>query len=592
MSAKEKKLGQFFTPLFVAEFMVDLATKNIGADVLEPSAGKGGFLKALSDRGFSKIKAYEIDEELPNISEVSIYYSDFLKQKVNEKFDLVIGNPPYVRWKNLPKDFQECFSTDPTWCDRINSLADLLYPFIFSSVDALREGGELVFITPVFWTKTLHARQLRKFLVNTGELDCLINFNEMRIFDKVSSTISIFKYIKTKNKSNKPIKIVNLNSKTKLNKSHLKEIKRILCNLSEKQPHFQEGIFEAYLHPQFSNGQPWNPIPDRHKPLLNSIKTSSLKKSPIVECCISQRQQKILLSELFTKDDLEELEIPLKGCKTASFSGRNYYLLNDLGVTLDFFAGVEKKQRYIRLEDVAHIGNGLVSGLDKAFKVLDETKYSDIEKTKFMSVIKAYDLHQYYTSGYTPYIFLNSVANEEELKRSYPKTFSKLSEYKKQLEKRYSYNKYIPWWHWVFLRNWKLFNDHTEKIFCPCKERIDKKQFARFSYVKGNFLPTQDVTAIILKDWVRENIKYIVAILNSDMILTWLKYEGLMRGGVLEFSEKPLSKIPIRLIDWSNEEEILIHNKIVETVDIILQEKEIDPYKQEIENQLNLLLKI
>jgi adenine-specific DNA-methyltransferase len=293
---------------------------------------------------------------------------------------------------------------------------------------------------------------------------------------------------------------------------------------------------------------------------------------------------------LFTKDDIEEMEIPIKACKAARFAGMKYYALNHLGPTLDSSIGEKKRRRHIRLGDVVYIGNGLVSGLDKAFRVGDRRSYSNIEKEKFIRVVKAYDLHQYYISGYTPYIFVNSVLTEEKLKTIYPNIFSKLLEYKKNLEQRYSYNKDIPWWHWVFLRNWDLFNNNEEKIFCPCKERIDNKKYARFSYVKGEFLPTQDVTAIIRMDWIRESIKYILAILNSNMMLKWMKCEGLLREGVLEFSERPLSKIPIRLIDWSDENEVRIHDKIVEIVDIILEKKEIGPYKKEIENLLNQLL--
>jgi adenine-specific DNA-methyltransferase len=40
-----------------------------------------------------------------------------------------------------------------------------------------------------------------------------------------------------------------------------------------------------------------------------------------------------------------------------------------------------------------------------------------------------------------------------------------------------------------------------------------------------------------------------------------------MKGGVAEFSEKPLSEIPFRRIDWANETEVRIHQNISELVD-------------------------
>ena len=44
---KKNKYGQYFTIETIAEFMVSLVTQNKEARVLEPSCGKGVFLKML-----------------------------------------------------------------------------------------------------------------------------------------------------------------------------------------------------------------------------------------------------------------------------------------------------------------------------------------------------------------------------------------------------------------------------------------------------------------------------------------------------------------------------------------------------------------
>lgn len=590
MVSKEKMYGQFFTPRLVAEFMLDLNTKDADSRVLEPCAGKGAFLEVLANRNYSRIEAYEIDEDLENLSDVPIVYSDFLRERITAEFDLVIGNPPYVRWKNLPKDVQSFLSTDSLWRGRTNSLADLLVTFIYAAVDALRDGGELIFITPVFWTQTLHSAPLRRHLSSQGELNCLVNFNEMRIFEGVSSTIAVFKFTKTKFKSGAPITVVNLDSKEKLQRKHVKEVENLLSSLSKYGSYYNKGIYEAYLHPQFSDGRPWKPIPPQHRPFIEAIKKSCTESSPVVECESLGESRMILLSRLLRNDDLEGLEIPPEACDIAGFADLKYFIPK-LGVrTLDSFSSKKEERRYVRLEDIAHIGNGLVSGLDKAFTLKDRTEYGHLEKDSYISVVKAYDLHQYYASGQTPYLFLNAIEDEEQLRKQFPKAFIKLSSFKSRLEERYSYNRYIPWWHWVFLRNWDLFDKHDSKIFCPCKERIDKKGYARFSFVEGHFFPTQDVTGIVLKDWVREDPKYILALLNSEMILTYMKYEGLSRGGVLEFSEKPLSRIPIRLINWDIPKERETHDRIVELVDAVLVSHDIGLHKKNIEDQLNQLV--
>ena len=125
--------------------------------------------------------------------------------------------------------------------------------------------------------------------------------------------------------------------------------------------------------------------------------------------------------------------------------------------------------------------------------------------------------------------------------------------------------------------------NNQEKIFVPCKERIDKRGYVRFAYVKGPYYATQDVTVIVKKPYFREDIKYLLAILNSKVIFTWIKYKGLTRGGVVEFSEKPLSRIPIKLINWANPMEVEIHNKIVELVEKVLTTHNKEMYEKEIE---------
>ncbi|MEM0453818.1 MAG: N-6 DNA methylase [Sulfolobales archaeon] len=64
------------------------------------------------------------------------------------RLDVVIGNPPYVRWRNIPTGWREMFKRSSYWSRVVNGLSDLTYAFIYHSVNMLKPGGELVFITP------------------------------------------------------------------------------------------------------------------------------------------------------------------------------------------------------------------------------------------------------------------------------------------------------------------------------------------------------------------------------------------------------------------------------------------------------------
>ncbi|MHA1527058.1 MAG: Eco57I restriction-modification methylase domain-containing protein [Promethearchaeota archaeon] len=129
-------IGQYFTPNYVAQFMIKNLLKkwnetnhnltNIkkvqDLDVLEPSVGEGIFLKYLHQNGLEKITAYEIDENLkesllnlyPN---VCFIFENFLSSEVNEKFDLIIGNPPYLGQNYNAKLFQT-YVKDYKICDQ------------------------------------------------------------------------------------------------------------------------------------------------------------------------------------------------------------------------------------------------------------------------------------------------------------------------------------------------------------------------------------------------------------------------------------------------------------------------------------------
>ena len=62
----------------------------------------------------------------------------------------------------------------------------------------------------------------------------------------------------------------------------------------------------------------------------------------------------------------------------------------------------------------------------------------------------------------------------------------------------------------------------------------------------------------------QESIEYILSYLNNPVIFDWLKCNGIVKGNIVEFSEKPISSIPFRVIDWSNENEVELHNSISE----------------------------
>jgi len=123
------------------------------------------------------------------------------------------------------------------------------------------------------------------------------------------------------------------------------------------------------------------------------------------------------------------------------------------------------------------------------------------------------------------------------------------------------------------LRNLNLFNKNEKRIFVPCKERISNKNYFRFALVEAGIYPTQDVTAIFKKSNTKESIEYILDYLNQPFVFEWLKFNGIVKGNIVEFSEKPITSIPFKKIDWDNENEVFLHDSIREKTLIFLKNK-------------------
>ncbi|GHV36191.1 putative modification methylase HindII [Bacteroidia bacterium] len=496
----KNKFGQYFTPKIVADFMIGLADIMPDFKILEPSCGQGIFLDLLQQKGFDNVTAYEIDSDLAKDFQ-NVKYESFVTADITEKYDLIIGNPPYIRWKNLEENLKQELAINPLWNKYCNSLCDYLYIFILKSIELLNDNGQLIFICPEYWMNTTHSVSLRNYMVTNGYFEEIYHFNETPIFDKVTVSTIIFKYIKSKHKRN-IIKVAKYYVNQKLTVE-------ILDILKKGKPFADADFLEV---PQFKANERW---------LLQTKEIQNELKRFETNCRKMQQP-----ANLFT-----------------------------------FFDDEEAKQELHTIGEFCDIGNGLVSGLDKAFQVNGDP-LNEFEKQAIIKVIKAKDLSPFYPNKITPYIYIPEGLSEEEVIEKYPHFHKHFLLFRQDLEKRYQYNRQINFWEWVFLRNFNLFSSNKKRIFVPCKERISNKNHFRFSLVDEKIYPTQDVTAIFKKEKTKESLEYILAYLNNPCIFDWLKCNGIVKGNIVEFSEKPISTIPFRQIDWKKSEEVELHDEI------------------------------
>ena len=594
-----KNFGQYFTPKFLADFMVSLISHSDPIRVLEPSAGTGIFLEALKGK-FSNIVAIELDSKLVNTSSIPIIYQNFFDYPLVEKFNVIIGNPPYIRWRNQPDVVRSDIIQRNFWNNRLNALADILQAFIFKSIDHLTNGGELLFITPKFWLQTLHAANLRNFIIKSGYLDFIIDCQEKKIFSSVSSNLIIFKFIKAKMPLNHQVKIFSLLEKESIN---VDELNFIYNQLNKSKTVQKKEINPSIYYYQTDHpvlNQSWNLFSKKDKEIVSNIEDSCKTQYKItvsIQNNVQLVDRQIFLLQCITKQQIKSYSLNTRQIQACFINGRKFFFINQN------VPGFQQslKNRYISISDIFQIGNGMVSGLDKVFWIKnnkeDNVINSDFnvkEQSLLRKVIKARNMNQYKVKKYAIYIFIQEkdFSSEQDFQKQCPNLYARLIPFKEELKSRWT-PKPTPWYMWSFPRNHSIFLEFKHKFFLPCKERFDNKGFIRCVYDNKNVLGVQDITVLGLFSWVRESPEYLLAYLNSDILFKWLMIKGLKRGGVLQFSEHPLSTIPIRLINWNNQEEINLHNKIQDTVKMLLNETQLDTiekYKEKINDLLHTLV--
>ncbi len=156
---EENKLsGSYYTPHKTVQFMRKYLEKEhkLYGNMLEPSVGDGRFLEVFEQGGIiRKLVGVELNrkkvEHLRNngySGRIEIVESDFLDFaiKTKEKYQLIVGNPPYINIKNMENNSKEkakriceCFQLSKSL------MKNLWVAFLLASVSCLKKGGSYIF---------------------------------------------------------------------------------------------------------------------------------------------------------------------------------------------------------------------------------------------------------------------------------------------------------------------------------------------------------------------------------------------------------------------------------------------------------------
>lgn len=175
-----KNLGQVFTPKQIVKTLISLR-KNFGT-CLEPSCGNGAILRHIEN-----CIGIEIDTDYKNDNILNI---DFFDYSISNKFDTIIGNPPFVKFQNIETNTKNIINSD-----LLNS-ANLYMYFIEKCIYHLSEFGELIFIVPREFLKATSCKKLNQFIYDNGTITDYIDFGDNILFKGYSPNCVIFRFQK------------------------------------------------------------------------------------------------------------------------------------------------------------------------------------------------------------------------------------------------------------------------------------------------------------------------------------------------------------------------------------------------------------
>lgn len=211
-----KKYGQFFTSPETAAFMSNLFTipHQDTISVLDPGAGSGILSVALIERLQNEPSISRVDvvcyENDPSILELlqsnldwackhsnktvsfQIITDNYILSQMSDynymldanpnprKYDLVIGNPPYMK---IAKDAPEAAAM-PDVC---YGAPNLYFLFAAMSLFNLQDEGEMVYIIPRSWTSGAYFKCFRQEFLHIGALEHIHLFvSRDKVFEKES----------------------------------------------------------------------------------------------------------------------------------------------------------------------------------------------------------------------------------------------------------------------------------------------------------------------------------------------------------------------------------------------------------------------
>lgn len=220
IGSKDKN-GIFYTPFSVVQKILKMSSIKEDSKVLDPGCGSGNFLictyKKMKNMGLNDEKivenifGYDIDKIAVLLAKINLYIlardvsfekinikcCDFLNTSVKQKYDIIVGNPPWGKKYSL-KEKEKIIKN----CGKKFASYDSFSQFVLKSFSILNEDGVLAFVLPSSILNIAVHKEIRKFLLQYN----VENVEKIgREFEEIVTDVVLIKVVNQQNGNKKCI---------------------------------------------------------------------------------------------------------------------------------------------------------------------------------------------------------------------------------------------------------------------------------------------------------------------------------------------------------------------------------------------------
>jgi len=199
-ASNQKLRGAYYTPMKIADFILRWGINGeSNSNILEPSCGDGVFLECMRDKQmpFNTVTAIEYITEEANkaqaigLHDTQVICSDFHRFCLDTqlKFDLIVGNPPFIRYQYY--DSKQQALADIIFQNaqlKRTKLTNAWVTFVVGCTQLLTDKGKLGFVVPSELLQVTYAKQLRKYLAHQFNKINIISFKNL-VFEEIQQEV-------------------------------------------------------------------------------------------------------------------------------------------------------------------------------------------------------------------------------------------------------------------------------------------------------------------------------------------------------------------------------------------------------------------